>query len=291
MGCLREKFCVITAGLFPKLDINEGGGIQLQYIYVDGHVIFVIFGGGEEMLRKTGVGFLLSLVFVLFAYSSAVADTPVFNSKDGKWYGSINAGVTILNDLDFDLAGQTSHGSTGTGTGTASFETAVSYGGAIGYVISDFVRTELEVGYQKIDYDKVDLSGGTLTPSGAATVTYAAGEYHVDGEIEALTVSTNVIFTPLGNKNFFGASVTPLVGAGIGFLSTESKITSIGTQATNSETSNTDFLVSIMTGLEYASSQQVTWAIKYRHSWVDSGKDGAEDAAIDNIGANVNIAF
>ena len=153
------------------------------------------------MLRKTGVGFLLSLVFVLFAYSSAIADTPVFNSKDGKWYGSINAGVTILNDLDFDLAGQTSHGSTGTGTGTASFETAVSYGGAIGYVISDFVRTELELGYQKIDYDKVDLSGGTITPSGAATVTYAAGEYSVNGEIDALTVSTNIILTPFGNKN------------------------------------------------------------------------------------------
>ena len=78
------------------------------------------------MLRKTGVGLLLSLVFVLFAYSSAVADTPVFNSKDGKVYASINVGLTFLNDLDFDLAGQTVHGFTGTGTGTGSFDTAVS---------------------------------------------------------------------------------------------------------------------------------------------------------------------
>ena len=240
------------------------------------------------MVKKTGVGFLLSLVFVLFAYSSAVADTPVFNSKDGKWYGSINAGVTILNDLDFDLAGQTSHGATGTGTGTASFETAVSYGGAIGYVISDFVRTELELGYQKIDYDKINFSGDLTY--GATTVTYT-GEADINGDLEALHLLTNVILTPLGNKTLFGASVTPLVGAGVGFFSYESKITSIGTQATNSETSATDFLASIMTGLEYASSQQVTWAIKYRHSWVDSGKDGAEDAAIDSIGANVNIAF
>ena len=112
------------------------------------------------MLRKTGVGLLLSLVFVLFTYSSAVADTPVFNSKDGKVYASVNVGLTILNDLDFDLAGQTSHGATGTGTGTASFDTAASFGGAIGYVISDFVRTELELGYQKIDYDKVDKIRG-----------------------------------------------------------------------------------------------------------------------------------
>ena len=240
------------------------------------------------MIRKTGVGFLLSLVFVLFTYSSAVADTPVFNSKDGKVYASINAGVTILNDLDFDLAGQTSHGSTGTGTGTASFNDAVSFGGAIGYVISDFVRTELELGYQSIEYDKINISGNVTY--GATTVAYT-GEADVIGDIDALHFLTNVILTPLGNKTLFGASVTPLVGAGIGFLSSESKITSIGTQATNSETNGTDFLTSIMTGLEYASSQQVTWAIKYRHSWVDSGKDGAEDAEIDNIGANVNIAF
>ena len=243
------------------------------------------------MLRKTGVGFLLSLMFVLFAYSSAVADTPVFNSKDGKLYASINVGLTFLNDLDFDLAGQTQHGFTGTGTGSGSFDAGVSFGGALGYVISDKVRTELELGYQKIDYDKVDLSGGTYTPSGAATVTYAAGEYNVNGEIDALTVSTNVILTPLGNKTLFGASVTPLVGAGIGFVDWESEITTIDTQTIDGKEDDTDLLVSIMAGLEYTSSQQVTWAIKYRHSWVDSGKDGAEDAAIDSIGANVNIAF
>ena len=51
------------------------------------------------MIRKTGVGILLSLVFVLFAYSSVLADTPVF--KDGKWYGSINAGAMLLGDIDF----------------------------------------------------------------------------------------------------------------------------------------------------------------------------------------------
>jgi len=239
------------------------------------------------MLRKTGVGFLLSLVFVLFAYSSAVADTPVFKSNDGKWYGSINAGVAILNDIDFSAAAS-GGGITVTAAGYYSFDAAASFGGALGYVINDFVRTELELGYQSIEYDKINISGNVTY--GATTVAYT-GEADLKGDIDALHFLTNVILTPLGNKTLFGASVTPLVGAGIGFLSTESKITSIGTQATNSEVSSTDFLASIMTGLEYASSQQVTWAIKYRHSWVDSGKDGAEDAAIDSIGANVNIAF
>ena len=242
------------------------------------------------MIRKTGVGVLLSLVFVLFAFSSAVADTPVFKSADGKLYGSINVGVVILNDIDFSAAAS-GGGVTVTAAGSYSFDAAASFGGALGYVVSDFVRTELELGYQKIDYDKVDLGGGTITPSGAATVTYAAGEYDVNGEIDAFTLSTNVILTPLGNKTLLGVSVTPLVGAGIGFVDWESEITTIDTQTIDGKEDDTDFLVSIMAGLEYASSQQVTWAIKYRHMWADTGKNGVEDAEADNISANLKIAF
>ncbi len=239
------------------------------------------------MLRKTGVGFLLSLVFVLFAYSSAVADTPVFKSNDGKLYGSINVGVAILNDIDFSAAANKG-GITVTTAGSLSFDAAASFGGALGYVISDFVRTELELGFEKIDHDKVK---GTLDITSAGTTTSIPGEAGITGEIDAFTLLTNVILTPLGNKTLFGASVTPLVGAGIGFFDYETKVTRVGTQAANSESSYTDFLASIMTGLEYASSQQVTWAIKYRHGWIDSGGDGEDDATIDSIGANVNIAF
>ena len=239
------------------------------------------------MLRVNGTGVLLSLVFVLFAYSSAVADTPVFKSNDGKWYGSINAGITILNDIPFSIAISGS-GFTVSAAGSYTFDAAPSIGGAVGYVINDFVRTEIELGYASIEYDKIEISGNVTV--GATTVAYTAAT-DMKGDIDALHFLTNVILTPLGNKTLFGVSVTPLVGAGIGFTSMDSKITSIGTQAINSEVSSTDFLVSIMAGLEYASSQQVTWAIKYRHGWIDNGRDGAEDAAIDNIGANVNIAF
>ena len=159
---------------------------------------------------------------------------------------------------------------------------------AVGYVVSDFVRTELELGFESLEHDKVK---GTVDFTSIGTTTSVTGEAGLKGTMDAFTALANVILTPLGNKTLFGASVTPLVGAGIGFFDYESKVTRVGTQAANSESSYTDFLASIMTGLEYASSQQVTWAIKYRHSWVDSGKDGAEDAAIDSIGANVNIAF
>ena len=240
------------------------------------------------MFRRSGFGFLLSLMFVLFTYTSAVADTPVFNSKDGKWYGSINAGVTILNDIDV-TASASGGGYSLTAAATASFENAVSFGGSIGYVISDFVRTELELGYQEMHYDKVS-GGGTLT-NGSNTYT-VNGEANVDGQIDALHVLQNIILTPLGNKTLFGVSVTPLIGAGIGFMDWETEINKVGTLVvTGAKADDTDFLVSIMTGLEYTSSQQVTWAIKYRHMWADSGKYGVEDAEADNIVANLKIAF
>ena len=241
----------------------------------------------KEDIRKTGVGVLLSAVFVLFTYSSAVADTPVFKSNDGKWYGSINAGIAILNDIDFSAAAS-GGGVTVTAAGAYSFDPGASFGGALGYVISDLVRTEIELGYQSVEYDKMDLSGSVTY--GGSTVAYG-GEADLTGDIDALHFLTNVILTPLGNKTLFGASVTPLVGAGVGFFDYESKITAIGTQTATSEVSNTDLLVSIMAGLEYASSQQVTWAIKYRHAWADTGKNGVDDAEADNIVANLKIAF
>ena len=239
------------------------------------------------MFKRCGLGFLLSLVFVLFAYSSAVADTPVFKSNDGKWYGSIGTGVTMLNDIDFSAAAS-GGGLTVTAAGAYTFDAAASIGGALGYVINDFVRTEIELGFQKIDYDKINITGDVTY--GATTVSYTAAT-DVKGDIDAAHFLTNVILTPLGTKTIFGVPFTPLVGAGIGFIGMESTITSIGTAAVNSTTSNTDLLVSIMTGLEYASSQQVTWSVRYGHSWIDSGRYGTADAEIDSIGANLNVAF
>ena len=248
------------------------------------------------MLRKTERVFIKCLVFVLFAYSSAVADTPVLNSKEGKLYASIDVGLTLLNDIGFG-AYLSGYGSTATAAGTFTFDEAVSYGGAIGYVISDFVRAELELGYQKVDHDKLDYTGNITT---AGTTTTFSGETDVSGEIDALTVSTNVILTPFGPVTLNGLpflellpldQVTPLIGGGIGFVDWESKINSIATQAIDGKEDDTDLLVSIMAGLEYTSSQQVTWAIKYRHAWADTGKNGVEDAEADNITGSLSYSF
>ena len=162
----------------------------------------------------------------------------------------------------------------------------------MGYVVSDFVRTELELGFENIQHDKIK---GTVDFTSASSTTSVTGEAGLTGEIDAFTALANVVLTPLGNKTLSGLSVTPLVGAGIGFVDWEDEITAITingvTTAVTSKEDDTDLLVSIMAGLEYTSSQQVTWAIKYRHMWLNNGKNGVEDAEADNIMANLKIAF
>jgi hypothetical protein len=86
-------------------------------------------------------------------------------------------------------------------------------------------------------------------------------------------------------------SITPLIGGGIGFVDWETTVNSFDAQAVNGEEGNTDFLASIMTVLEYTSSQKLTWAIKYKHMWADTGDKGVYDTEADSIVANLNIAF
>ena len=227
------------------------------------------------MVKKTGVGVLLSLVFVLFAYSSVLADTPVF--KDGKWYGTINAGAMFLNDLDFGADLNYGGILTIDVTGEASFETGSSIGGAIGYILNNHVRAEFELGYTEMDHDKAKADAAWTFTSGGTTLTGAAGvEAEVDGEVEALYGLANVILTPFGSQSFGDTKLTPLIGGGIGFVDWDDEIKSISSAGTtltvNAKESDTDFLSVVMAGLEYDYSQNMSLTIKYRHFWADTGK-------------------
>ena len=247
------------------------------------------------MIKKAGIGFMSGLMFALFAYSSAFAGPTEIKLKKGNAYVSINAGLTILNDIDFgsDLSYA---GITANATGTASFDPGGSVGVAIGYIVSDHFRTEFELGYTKMDHDQVEGSA-TLT-AGGSTLT-VSGQVDVDGSVEAVYGLANFILTPFGSiKNeFLGASFTPLVGVGLGFTSWEDYIYVIGSgEGTGSllvdgEESDTDFLSALMLGLEHDASESVSWTVKYRHFWANSGKNGVENSEGENLVANVRISF
>jgi opacity protein-like surface antigen len=251
------------------------------------------------MVRKSGVGFLLSLVFVLSTCSSAFSQT-LF--KQDNAYASLNVGLTFLNDIDAG-ADLNYAGVTANAAGEYQFETGTSVSATYGYILSSLVRTELELGYTEMDHDK---AVGTLTlTSGGNTLASVGGEVNVDGEVETLYGLASVIFTPstsglegipfLGLLNDLLGNFTPLVGGGIGFADWEDKVksatTSAGTLIINGEESDTDFLAAVLAGLEYNVGQDLTAKVTYRHIWVDSGKGGVDDAEADNVSASLAYLF
>ena len=253
------------------------------------------------MVRKSGVGFLLSLVFVLSTCTSAFSQT-LF--KQDNAYASLNVGLTFLNDIDAG-ADLNYAGVTANAAGEYQFETGTSVSATYGYILSSLVRTELELGYTEMDHDKATGSA-TLTAGGNTL----ACECSVDGEVESIYGLASVIFTPsasgirdtLSKVPFLDllndlplGNFTPLVGGGIGFADWEDKVksatTSAGTLTINGEASETDFLAAVLAGLEYNVGQNLTAQVTYRHLWIDSGKDGIDDAEADNVSASLAYLF
>jgi opacity protein-like surface antigen len=251
------------------------------------------------MVKKSGVGFLLGLVFVLSTCSSAFSQT-LF--KQDNAYASLNVGLTFLNDIDAG-ADLNYAGVTANAAGEYQFETGTSVSATYGYILSSLVRTELELGYTEMDHDKA-VGSATLT-AGGNTLASVGGEVNVDGEVETLYGLASVIFTPstsglegipfLGLLNDLLGNFTPLVGGGIGFADWEDKVksasTSAGTLTINGEESDTDFLAAVLAGLEYNVGQDLTAKVTYRHLWIDSGKNGVDDAEADNVSASLAWLF
>ena len=109
------------------------------------------------MVKKTGIGVLLSLVFVLFTYSSAVAE----------WYVGGAVGVAIpsdVNDLSGSLGGYT--------VGISEFSPDISFTGGVkgGYFFENapYFGVEINWSMSEPDTDKETVFATiTGTPTGA----------------------------------------------------------------------------------------------------------------------------
>ena len=111
------------------------------------------------MLRKVGVGFLLSLVFVFFTYSSAVAE----------WYVGGAVGVAMPHDVD-DLSG--SSGGYTLGISEFSPDTSFTGGVKVGYFFEKTPYLGVEINWSMSEPD-VDKETVTATITGTATGAYA----------------------------------------------------------------------------------------------------------------------
>ena len=111
------------------------------------------------MIRRTGVGVLLSLVFVLFTYSSAVAE----------WYVGGAVGVAMPHDVD-DLSGSLA----GYTIGISEFSPDTSFTGGVkvGYFSEKTPYLGVEINWSMSDPD-VDKEAVFATLTGTPTGIYA----------------------------------------------------------------------------------------------------------------------
>ena len=111
------------------------------------------------MIKKTGVGVLLSLVFVLFTYSSAVAE----------WYVGGAVGVAMPHDVD-DLSA--SSGGYSLGISEFSPDTSFTGGVKVGYFFEKTPYLGVEINWSISEPD-VDKETVFATITGTPTGVYA----------------------------------------------------------------------------------------------------------------------
>ena len=218
------------------------------------------------MIRKTGIGVLLSLVFVLFTYSSAVAE----------WYVGGAVGVAIPHETD-DLK------STGTGfTLTASeFTSDNAFVGGIkgGYFFESNPSLGVEVNWSMSDSD-VDKETINATITGTPTGLYVgrnSGDFI--GSVDVDSVSSFGFLAMLRATNEDAKAkyngIQPFLG--LGFTVSTIDVNSatlfntagaqVGTTANSDSSTDAGFLLSA--GLNYIVSDNIKVYSEYKFQTVE----------------------
>ena len=246
------------------------------------------------MIRKTGVGFLLSLVFVLFTYSSAVAE----------WYVGAGVGVAIPHTVD-DLE------STGSGWSAtwSSFTPDNSFAGGIkgGYFFESIPYLGVEVNWGMSASD-VSEQPVELTITGTATG-FASGQTSDDYILSAdVDYASSFGFLAMlrvtdedAIKELYG--IQPFLG--LGFAVTTIDVNSatifdsagvqVGTTANSDSSTGVGFLFSA--GLNYIISDNIKVYSEYKFHAVehtlsmDTGVNTEMSGESSSVGFGASYSF
>ena len=163
--------------------------------------------------------------------------TVAYSAEDP--YVSLNLGLAVANNSDakFDSGD----------TVEFEFEKGIALSGAIGGIINDRFRAEVEIAYQENDLDKAGMAG--------------VGSIDVNGDASSLSLLAN------GYYDFINAGpFTPFLSAGIGIAEVEvSKITIPGSSYYLTGDDDIVFAYQLGAGIGFAVNKQVTLDFKYRY--------------------------
>jgi opacity protein-like surface antigen len=217
---------------------------------------------------------ILAIALALVSsHAAAAAPTKQLNVADfGNFYIGASAGIVIPQSTEVTISGAI------TGSGDINYKNAAAITGFIGYNFTDNIAAEAELGYSSVDYDNVE---GTLTAGSLGT---GSGTIAVHGHNDAVIGLINAILHPLGRHN----TLSPYVGAGIGFAAIESKVDSLsfgGTTATvNAEQSETDLALNGIAGVNLAVTDNITIGARYRYLWINSEDSTTASGVTGNVG-------
>lgn len=217
-------------------------------------------------MRYLIAGLALAAIGLHGAQASA-EDRTVLKSASKKVYVGVAPGYVMPNDVKFSsTAGAVS------GSGKWKLDNGYSLSGFAGYEFNDYLRSEAEISYSRIEYDKVTVNG--------------LGSADVDGKVTSTVGMLSGLVSPLGKTR-----VRPLVGAGAGWASTDDKIKTIGGVPVDSDHSRNNLALSGTAGMDYEASDSLSFGLRYRYMWIDSSHNGVEDFTAHNITANAAIHF
>ncbi|MBV5326239.1 MAG: porin family protein [Chlorobium sp.] len=141
----------------------------------------------------------------------------------------------------------------GTWSDDDSLDTGLAINGAIGYDFDTF-RAEVEVGYQKNDFDSSDWTESDPEGTRTGTTKYA------DGNLTSTSIFANGYYDFKNSSPF-----VPFLGAGIGY--TKVKLNDIKADAGDQGFSADDsvFAYQIMAGVSYIINKNVAIDLSYRY--------------------------
>lgn len=147
----------------------------------------------EKKMKFKRAGALM-VATILSAGVPAWADDSM--SNEGKFFGKLYGGASMLRDQSISQTGVASAGA----TSDASFDTGMVAGGAAGYYFTNNISAELAWDYRSNSLDKANFSDGTKFNDGdfASNIFFLNGYYHLDAIL---------------NSKF-----RPYIGAGLGYV-------------------------------------------------------------------------
>lgn len=214
---------------------------------------------------------------IAFAVAAMVAVSPPLLAQeasfaDGKLYLGLEGGMVLPRDVDVSAA-TSANGVTVTGSGSLEFDNGFSLAGVAGYRFTDLITAEAELGYSKVDYDSVT---GTLTVSDGTNTANVNGTADVEGDLTALVGMANVLLTPKLDR---AERIKPFVGVGLGFVSYDDEITSIGGTAVSASDDDTALAYQLKLGFDVAATEQVDFGASYSYWVADTDTEYTDDFA------------